>query len=46
MPRVLPYAVAVLELGAGIVYACYAEWRLSIVWTCIGLANLAFAGIQ
>ena len=42
----LPYAVAVLELGAGAVYMLYQEWRLAIIWLGVGIANAAFAGIK
>ena len=42
----LPYAVAILELGAGAVYCCYQEWRLAIIWLGVGIANAAFAGIK
>lgn len=41
-----PYTVAVLELCAGGVYVYYRDWRLAIVWTAVGIANLAFAGIK
>ena len=44
--RFFPYAVAALEIAAGIVYACNREWRLAIVWFLVGLANVAFAGIK
>ena len=42
----LPYAVAILELGAGVVYLLYQEWRLAIIWLGVGVANAAFAGIK
>ncbi len=42
----LPYAVAVLEAGASLVYLCHAEWRLAIVWAGVSIANFAFAGIR
>jgi len=44
--QVFPYAVAVLELAAGVVYLFHAEWRLAIVWVAVGVANMAFAGIK
>jgi hypothetical protein len=44
--QVFPYAVAVLELAACAMYLWHHEWRLSVVWAGVGIANLAFAGIR
>lgn len=44
--RFFPYAVAGLELAAGLVYGFHREWRLAIVWVGVGIANVAFAGIK
>jgi hypothetical protein len=44
--RILPVAVSVLELGAGAVYFWRGNYRLAIVWICVGIANAAFAGIE
>jgi len=41
-----PYSVALLEAAAGAVYLYNAEWRLSIVWFGVAVANFAFAGIR
>lgn len=46
MTHLFPYAVAVLELGAAVVYGWHGEWRLRIVWAGVGIANLAFAGLK
>jgi hypothetical protein len=43
--RVFPYAVAIGELLAGLVYLRFGQWRLAIVWFGVGVANFAFAGI-
>lgn len=44
--QIFPYAVAVLELAAAVVYGAHHDWRLTIVWAGVGIANLAFAGIK
>lgn len=44
--QIFPYAVAGLELCAAIMYAWHRDWRLCIVWGCVGIANFAFAGIK
>jgi hypothetical protein len=44
--QIFPYAVAVLELCAAAVYVYYGEWRLVIIWTGVGIANMAFAGVK
>lgn len=43
---VFPYTVAVLEVAAGIVFACKGNWRFAIVWLGVGIANFAFAGAK
>ncbi len=44
--QMAPYAVAVMEAVAGAVYLYHHEWRLSIVWFGVAIANMAFAGIR
>jgi hypothetical protein len=44
--QVFPYTIAVLEILAGIIYACKGGWRFAIIWFCVGIANLAFAGAK
>ena len=44
--QMAPYAVAVMEAIAGIVYLYHHEWRLAIVWVGVSIANGAFAGIR
>lgn len=42
----LPYVIAVLQLGAGIVYLYHHEWRIAIIWVPLAVSNFAFAGIR
>ena len=44
MTTIFPYAIAVLELCAAVVYAMNGNWRFAIVWAGVGIANIAFAG--
>lgn len=44
--RIFPYAVAVLELGAGLVYAYYGDVRLTILWLGYAVAAFALAGLK
>lgn len=55
--QVLPYAIGVIQVLAGAIYAYayYTDpsagyppniWRLSAVWVLVGLSNLAFAGVR
>jgi hypothetical protein len=41
-----PYLIAVLEIVAGAVYAWKGGYRFAIIWFCVGVANLAFAGAK
>jgi hypothetical protein len=44
--QVFPLTIAALELCAGAVYAYNHHWRFAIIWACVGVANLAFAGAK
>lgn len=44
--RVLPYAVATLQLCAALVYLSRGEYRLAIIWAGVSLSNAALAGIR
>ena len=41
-----PYAVAALQLCAGLVFLYRHEWRFAIVWLSLAIANAAFAGMR
>lgn len=44
--HLFPYAVAVLELGAGVVYAYYGDVRMTVLWLGYGIAAFALAGVR
>jgi hypothetical protein len=44
--RVFPYAVAVLETGAALVYLYQGNWRLTILWAGYAVAAYALAGVK
>ena len=46
MTAIFPWAVAVLELGAGVVYLCAGQWRLAVLWLGYGVAAMALAGVR
>lgn len=44
--HVFPWAVALLELAAGIVYLINGDYRLAILWLGYGVAAVALTGVQ
>lgn len=43
---IIPYLVATLQVGAGLVYLVHQEWRLSIIWLSVSVASFATAGLR
>ncbi len=41
---VFPFAIAVLELGAALVFAYHRDWRWMIIWSGYALATFALVG--
>lgn len=44
--RFFPYTIAVLDIGAAIVYCLNGQWRLALMWSCYAVATIAVAGIR
>jgi len=44
--RIIPYMVAALQIVAGGIYLYHKEWRLSLIWFGVSVANMALAGIK
>lgn len=44
--QIFPYAVAALELCAGVIHLYFRNYRAAIVWFGVGIANLAFAEMK
>lgn len=44
--QIFPYLIAVLEIVAGAVYIYKDGYRFGLIWFCVGVANLAFAGAK
>jgi len=43
---IFPWAVAILELGAGFVYLGHREWRLAVLWLGYGVAACTLATLK
>jgi hypothetical protein len=44
--RFFPYAIAVLEVGATMVYLYHHQWRLALMWGCYAIATFAIGGVK
>ena len=43
---VFPIAVAVLEVGAAVVYVINKEWALAVAWFCYAVAAVALGMVK
>lgn len=41
-----PYAVAVLEFGAGFVYLYHKQYALAVTWLAYGIAAMGLASVR